>query len=827
MKHFENRPASLLAAITCSIPLAQDRAPAPPEIAAPSPAGIPTRVFGDMDGDALADLYVLNPRGEDRLFRNQGDGSFEDVTAAAGLAGRTGTRSAEWEDFDRDGRLDLLLLDGAGRVQVFHGEGRGTFREISSELGIAGPGAAQSVDWLDYDADGWLDLALVVPGRGPVFFHGLGGRTFERVELLLPGEILIATEPAVAIASLPAVDEARAGVLAPSTNVDSASGLPRRAAGISGAAEDSLSGSSGDGLSGSSGGGEVDTRNASAAMTGPIGGHPQPPKVPPPTCLLDPSSMTCVSVSTVPQFGALYPLGDEFSIDPAGNVRIGIPGPPSLTFGPGPSTRRLHVRIEETDAIAVLGESAAMTGATEGVRGESLSPQGRGVSGEAPAEGVRGVATSESGVARGVRGSSASIVGEGVLGEATEPTGNNAGLRGTSASPSGRGVDGSAPREGVRGLAMATSGTSRGVSGTSASTDGEGVRGEVTATNGDNAGLRGISASASGRGVDGNAPSEGVRGVATATSGSARGVRGTSASILGEGMLGEATATTGFIAGVRGTTASSQGTGVEGVGPALGVRGAATTLQGVGVEGIGPAVGVRGAGSVDGVGVEGVGPLLGVRGTATAITATSSTGVFGSSDSANGLGVQGKGFCGVQGTSDRGAGTGVLGEAVMLGGDATGVHGRSLSTDVQSAGVLAEGNGVDLPGFRQAAALEVRNGAITVNGDIRPAGTLEITPEGWVSITGCAATPTIGFRMERMLQNDLIDEDCILLLTVACDDPANPGTAYFADVRDLHPGQATIRIACMGQAGGPCQPPPASAQVRVNYLIINPLPPLL
>jgi hypothetical protein len=126
----------------------------------------------DYDGDGLLDLYLVNsaatnayhPQSPIRsaLYRNQGDGTFRDVTAKAGIAaeGLFGMGAA-MGDFDNDGFPDLYVA-GYGRSILFHNNGNGTFTDITSKADVANSGRwASSAAWFDYDRDGWLDLVVV------------------------------------------------------------------------------------------------------------------------------------------------------------------------------------------------------------------------------------------------------------------------------------------------------------------------------------------------------------------------------------------------------------------------------------------------------------------------------------------------------------------------------------------------------------------------------------------------------------------------------------------------------------------------------------------
>jgi hypothetical protein len=119
---------------------------------------------GDVDGDGLVDLYVVGgDAGANRLFRNRGDGTFEDVAAVAGVA-LPGTRGCGpiLSDVDGDGRLDLLVLGvGGARPVLFRNRGDGTFEDVTAGSGLDGVDRDTiSAAFGDVDRDGDLDLFL-------------------------------------------------------------------------------------------------------------------------------------------------------------------------------------------------------------------------------------------------------------------------------------------------------------------------------------------------------------------------------------------------------------------------------------------------------------------------------------------------------------------------------------------------------------------------------------------------------------------------------------------------------------------------------------------
>jgi len=138
----------------------------------------------DCDGDGRRDLAVLSPDGVLKLFRNVGDGRFEDETALAGLAGVDGASFVLWQDFDGDRRSDLLVGAQRGPRRLFRNLGDGTFEDVAAELGLERADGDRSASWLDADGDGRLDL--FVEGRGGARLHrALADGTFE-AQVLAP-----------------------------------------------------------------------------------------------------------------------------------------------------------------------------------------------------------------------------------------------------------------------------------------------------------------------------------------------------------------------------------------------------------------------------------------------------------------------------------------------------------------------------------------------------------------------------------------------------------------------------------------------------------------
>ncbi len=112
----------------------------------------------DFDGDGRNDLYFVNgPGGPGHLYRNRGNGTFEDVTAGSGLDVPVQGMGAAVGDFDNDGRPDLFVT-AVGGCRLFHNVG-GRFEDVTEKAGVGGADAFHSsAAWLDFDGDGKLDL---------------------------------------------------------------------------------------------------------------------------------------------------------------------------------------------------------------------------------------------------------------------------------------------------------------------------------------------------------------------------------------------------------------------------------------------------------------------------------------------------------------------------------------------------------------------------------------------------------------------------------------------------------------------------------------------
>jgi hypothetical protein len=125
--------------------------------------------WADYDNDGDFDLCV-GRIGENHLCRNEGDGTFSDVTEASGVSNPRSTRSVVWGDYDADGDLDLYVGNHFSHTNaLYRNEGNGTFTEVMDEVGIADVSGGQNAAWCDYDNDGDLDICFDYRATGVLY----------------------------------------------------------------------------------------------------------------------------------------------------------------------------------------------------------------------------------------------------------------------------------------------------------------------------------------------------------------------------------------------------------------------------------------------------------------------------------------------------------------------------------------------------------------------------------------------------------------------------------------------------------------------------------
>src|SRR6478609_9138262 len=147
--------------------------------------------FADVNNDGWLDLYVCRFAAPNQLFINQRDGTFKEEAAARGLAVNDASGMAAFADYDRDGWLDVYLhtnlRDAAAHPNgqpdyLFHNNGDGTFTNVTASAGIAGETQGHSATWWDYDNDGWPDVYVANDFAVPDFlYHNNRNGTFTQV----------------------------------------------------------------------------------------------------------------------------------------------------------------------------------------------------------------------------------------------------------------------------------------------------------------------------------------------------------------------------------------------------------------------------------------------------------------------------------------------------------------------------------------------------------------------------------------------------------------------------------------------------------------------
>lgn len=132
--------------------------------------------WGDYNNDGFLDLFITGYSETNRLYRNNGNGTFTKVTSGPMLPRPDQAaleQGAIWGDYDNDGYLDLFVSNEVGKSTLFHNNGNGTFSQIKSgspvndlgeNLGANGYVGGNAASWVDYDNDGFLDVFVARGG---------------------------------------------------------------------------------------------------------------------------------------------------------------------------------------------------------------------------------------------------------------------------------------------------------------------------------------------------------------------------------------------------------------------------------------------------------------------------------------------------------------------------------------------------------------------------------------------------------------------------------------------------------------------------------------
>jgi len=158
--------------------------------------GVTTAAFADFDNDGFKDVFVSRMYSPNQLFRNNGDGTFTNVTKRSGIGADCCTTAALWFDYNNDGKPDLFLgryLDARSTIpgnflratgepnQLYRNNGDGSFTNVTMEAGVGADGLCLSATSADYDDDGYPDLLVAHNFGRATLYHNERDGTFADV----------------------------------------------------------------------------------------------------------------------------------------------------------------------------------------------------------------------------------------------------------------------------------------------------------------------------------------------------------------------------------------------------------------------------------------------------------------------------------------------------------------------------------------------------------------------------------------------------------------------------------------------------------------------
>ncbi|MBC7855495.1 MAG: VCBS repeat-containing protein, partial [Pirellulaceae bacterium] len=145
-------------------------------------------IMEDFDNDGLLDIVVtcFDPTEPMAFHRNSGAGTFEEMSASAGITGQLGGLNCMQTDYNNDGFMDIFIVRGAWiatpvRPTLLRNNRDGTFKDVTREAGLLHPVNSIAASWADYDNDGWLDLFVCCERQQSRLYHNQKDGTFREI----------------------------------------------------------------------------------------------------------------------------------------------------------------------------------------------------------------------------------------------------------------------------------------------------------------------------------------------------------------------------------------------------------------------------------------------------------------------------------------------------------------------------------------------------------------------------------------------------------------------------------------------------------------------
>jgi hypothetical protein len=465
-------------------------------VAALSLVSEPPSIFStvDVDRDGRPDICELQPDGRLLLIGTEVGGRLVDRTAELGLDRVSLATKAKWRDIDGDGWEDLVVQTQEGSLLLYRNVHGDVFEEQRLYQGTPGR-LTVGWQWIRIDSDDSVDLVVRTQSTVHLMVAGRDGSFRESGSLTIgvDGPDVVPTARAVATEGYEPVG------LVPrplgSLDLERVSPHPPLGGGDEPGRE----------RVGSSGRMAVASPSISGQTVEFVAGAATPVVDGCAMSVRDAATTGCVSASSIPLLGALYPLGTEFFIDPDGRVSLGTttPNPARLTVladpAPGSAGDGVYIDTAVGGGTALRAISSSNSDGV-GLRAEANSEFGRA---------VRGVNNSMAGKSIALEGISRSPDAEAIFGYATSTAGSAVAIRGLSDAEDGTAVYGEA----------AGTGACMGIIGETQSSDAgaAGVFGFVDAKDGEASGVLGLVDSDVGYGVRArNEADPGINGVPTA-----------------------------------------------------------------------------------------------------------------------------------------------------------------------------------------------------------------------------------------------------------------------------------------------------------------------